>query len=118
MSCRAIGRKSLEATNTRFILWARAAVTFLRWCALLAVFLWVVLVAVLCPGLWVVSCDDESLDCAAIRGQGTIRASNTTEKRIAELTLRSVARFTAGAHRAIHLPNRFLVIAGVKFAIP
>ena len=33
-SCRAIGRKSLEATKVRFMLWARAAVTFLRgaWC--------------------------------------------------------------------------------------
>jgi len=97
-----MGRRSLDATNARFIWCARAAVTFLRvreW--VLAVFLWVEVedVCVLLVDVFLrverwLDDEEDPLSCPSRRPDGSAKrqARTRTDMRIGELTASSLAR--------------------------
>jgi hypothetical protein len=107
-NCRAMGRRSLEATKVRFSRWARVAVTFLRgrWLELAVVDFLCVEVLALCAvaAFWLGVLDDdcfvvgvEVLSCAsAAQLSWTCRKARMIAKnRLLILTLSSVTRFLA-----------------------
>ena len=113
-NCRAMGRRSLDATKVRLSLWARVAVTFLRgrWLELAAVGFLRVEVPDLCADVdfWDVALDEDCflvdvdvLSCANdAQVSWTCRKARTiAKKRRLILTLFSVTRF---------LPPRFCLI--------
>src|ERR1039457_6296141 len=118
-----MGRKSLEATKVRFMLWARAAVTFLRgaWEWAHADILPAGLVGLCAPVLdadfflWA-----EEVSCAStpLPSKASAMARKTTWKRLWGFTGFSVARFRPGQTETNHLRNGFLAVTSVGFARP